>query len=68
MPSGVSVAQRDAARLASLTFFLDHQIGRYQVAEALRAAGAVVEVHLDHFPGDTPDMDWLPEVGRRGWS
>ena len=40
MPSAASAAQREAARLASLTFFLDHQIGRYQVAEALRTAGA----------------------------
>jgi hypothetical protein len=67
MPSGVSAAQREAARLSSLTFFLDHQIGRYQVAEALRAAGAKVEVHLDHFPGDMPDIDWIPEVAKRGW-
>lgn len=67
MPSGANAAQRDAARLASLTFFLDHQIGRYQVAEALRSAGAMVEVHLDHFRGDAPDMQWIPEVGRRGW-
>ena len=67
MPSAASAAQREAARLASLTFFLDHQIGRYQVAEALRAAGAKVEVHLDHFPGNTPDIDWIPEVARRAW-
>ena len=67
MPSGASAERRDAARLASLTFFLDHQIGRYQVAEALRLAGARVEVHLDHFPGHAPDLEWIPEVGRRGW-
>jgi hypothetical protein len=67
MPSGANAAQRNAARLASLTFFLDHQIGRYHVAEALRAAGARVEVHLDHFAGDMPDVDWIPEVARRNW-
>jgi hypothetical protein len=33
----------------------------------LRAAGARVEVHLDHFAGDTPDIEWIPEVARRGW-
>jgi hypothetical protein len=33
----------------------------------LRAAGAEVEVHLDHFPGDMPDVEWIPEVARRGW-
>jgi len=67
MPSGASAAQREAARLASLTFFLDHQIGRYVVAEILRATGAAVEVHLDHFAGDAPDIEWIPEVARRGW-
>lgn len=67
MPSVASAAQREKRRLASLTFFLDHQIGRYVVADALRACGARVEVHLDHFPGDTPDTNWIPEVGRRGW-
>lgn len=67
MRSGASAARREAARLASTTFFLDHQIGRFVVAEALRATGAKVEVHLDHFPGSTPDTEWLPEVGRRGW-
>lgn len=67
MPSAASAAQREAERLASLTFFLDHQIGRYQVAEILRAAGAKIEVHLDHFPGDMPDVEWIPEVARRDW-
>lgn len=67
MPSAANAAQRKAQRLASLTFFLDHQIGRYQVAGILRAAGARVEVHLDHFPGDMPDVDWIPEVAQREW-
>jgi hypothetical protein len=39
MPSAASAARREAKRLASLTFFLDHQIGRYTVAKMLRAAG-----------------------------
>lgn len=47
-PSDASLARRDAERIASLTFFLDYQIGRYVVAEALRAASARVEVHIDH--------------------
>jgi hypothetical protein len=68
MPSGASsVSRREAERLASLTFFLDHQIGRYIVADALRAAGANVEAHLAHFSGDAPDLDWIPAVGKRGW-
>jgi hypothetical protein len=67
MPSAASAAQREAERLASHTFFLDHQIGRYQVARILRAAGAKVEVHLDHFAGDMPDVDWIPRVAARHW-
>jgi PIN like domain len=67
MPYAASAAQREAKRLASLTFFLDYQIGRYTVAEMLRTAGARVKVHLDYFPGHTPDHEWIPEVGRRGW-
>jgi len=26
-----------------------------------------VERHLDHFAHDTPDEDWLREVGEKGW-
>lgn len=68
MPSGASSAERRRAeRLAATTFFLDHQIGRYVVADLLRAAGAKVEVHLDHFSGDAPDTQWIPQVAQRGW-
>lgn len=66
-PSVASAARRDAGRLASLTFFLDYQIGRYVVADALRTAGAHVEVHIDHFAQNTPDTDWIPQVAQRGW-
>jgi hypothetical protein len=26
-----------------------------------------VEIHSDYFDQGAPDVDWLPEVGRRGW-
>ncbi len=48
MPCAANLSQRDLTRLRSLTFFLDYQIGRYVVADALRKAGASVEVHIDH--------------------
>lgn len=48
-------------------FFIDRSLGRKQVAQALREAGATVEVHDDHFPQTTPDVEWLADVGRRGW-
>lgn len=50
-----------------LVFFIDRSLGRKQVAQALRESGATVEVHDDHFPQTTPDVEWLAEVGRRGW-
>jgi predicted nuclease of predicted toxin-antitoxin system len=49
------------------TFFLDRALGKRKVADALRATGAPVEVHEDHFPSDARDEDWLSEVGKRGW-
>jgi PIN domain-containing protein len=67
MPSAASLSQRDLERLRSLTFFLDYQIGRYVVADALRKAGASVEVHIDHFAPAAPDLEWIPEIGSRRW-
>jgi hypothetical protein len=46
---------------------LDKCLGRNEVATALRAVGATVEVLTDHFAPDVPDQDWLPAIGRKGW-
>jgi hypothetical protein len=46
---------------------VDECLGRHIVAEALRKAGAHVEVYYQHFPLGAPDAEWLPVVGRRGW-
>ena len=48
------------------TLFVDRSLGK-GVARRLREAGAVVEMHDDHFPQTTPDTEWIPEVARRGW-
>lgn len=37
------------------------------VVNALREAGALIEHHGDHFEQNTPDTEWLPVVGDRGW-
>ncbi|MBZ5550548.1 MAG: hypothetical protein LAO22_21755 [Acidobacteriia bacterium] len=37
------------------------------VAQALRAAGAHVEIHDDHFPPDAEDASWLTRVGSLRW-
>lgn len=51
----------------SIIFFIDRCLECNSVIEAFRNAGITIEVHKDHFPNDAQDVDWLPEVGRRGW-
>ncbi len=58
---------RSQGSLAPIVFFLDRNLGKYTIAEALRQAGANVEIHDDHFQSDAKDEEWLGEVGRRGW-
>jgi hypothetical protein len=36
------------------------------MADALKQAGAAVEIHDDHFRQDAPNVEWLREVGPRG--
>lgn len=48
-------------------FFSDENLGRRIFPGLLREAGVALEVHTDHFKQGTPDTEWLPEVGRRGW-
>lgn len=57
-----------APRGVSHVFFIDRSLGRYTVANALRAAGALVEVHDDHFAQGARDQVWLTHVGQRGWA
>lgn len=51
---------------AQTVFFIDWCFGK-TVANALRAAGALIEHHGDHFEQNTPDIEWLSIVGERGW-
>jgi PIN like domain len=50
-----------------VVFFVDRCLGAHTVPNALREAGAIVEVHGDHFPPDASDPDILRFVGARGW-
>jgi hypothetical protein len=52
-------------------FFIDRSLGRHIVREALRAAGAAVQVMADVY-GERigqglADTDWLRDVGDKGW-
>jgi PIN like domain len=51
----------------STTFFIDRCLGNKLIVETLRAAGVSVEIHDDHFGKNTQDVDWIPEIGKRGW-
>jgi hypothetical protein len=42
-------------------------LGGKRIAEVLRNAGISVEIHDGHFDKGAQDVDWLPDVGRRGW-
>ena len=62
--SGASSARRHKV---APTYFIDECLGRHVVADALRAAGAHVEVHHEHFQPGAADAEWLPFVGERKW-
>jgi predicted nuclease of predicted toxin-antitoxin system len=48
------------------TFYVDRCLGK-AAGQALRDAGASVEVHDDHFAQNAPDEEWIPQVAERGW-
>ena len=48
-------------------YYLDRNLGKHVIAEALRASGAVVKVHDDHLPATAPDEDWIELAARKGW-
>lgn len=50
-----------------MEFFADRNLGVNVFPATLRAEGITVHVHQDHFPQDAADVDWMPEVARRGW-
>lgn len=49
-----------------MIFFADRDLGLL-FPQILSDAGIHVERHDDHFPDNTPDHIWLPEVGGNGW-
>lgn len=48
-------------------FFIDRCLGKHPILEMLRETGVSVEIHDDHFPQNTLDQDWIPQVGEWGW-
>ncbi len=52
---------------SDVRFYLDRNLGKHVIAEALRAAGIAVEVHDDHLAPNAPDEEWIALVGRKHW-
>lgn len=50
-----------------LTFFVDRSLGRLAGQLLRDQAGANVVLHDDLFQPDALDVDWLREVGSKGW-
>lgn len=48
-------------------FFVDENLLGRRIPKVLRNAGVRVELLSDHFPLQTPDVEWLAEVSQRGW-
>lgn len=62
--------KRSAPLDPPFVFFVDRCLGRGVVPEALRTAlleGERVEIHDEHYLPNTQDIEWLSEVGKRGW-
>jgi predicted nuclease of predicted toxin-antitoxin system len=50
------------------TLFIDRDAWSHKLDQALREAGIPVIAHRERFADDTPDPEWLAEVGRQGWA
>jgi hypothetical protein len=49
-------------------FFIDQALSGDDIPRAITyASGCPTEIFKKHFPIDSEDVDWLPEVGKRGW-
>ena len=54
--------------LPDFVIFLDeNHCNNRKVLAALETARVRVERHSTHFPPATPDAEWLPYVGQKGW-
>lgn len=53
--------------LSLYTFFLDRASESNSLYDALKAIGARVERHCDHYEDDEDDPVWLPEIAFKEW-
>ena len=52
-----------------MILFFDRSLGKGlgRTLRRVRGFPATVELHDNHFPQNTPDDEWLAEIGQRGW-
>lgn len=50
-----------------ITFFIDWSLGQKAVPQALESLGADIRKHLDYFPPDTSDVEWLTKISELNW-
>jgi hypothetical protein len=59
------------ARPSPPEFFVDRSLGRYVVAEVVRALGFTVHVMAEVYPDDederVPDTQWIADADAQGW-
>lgn len=68
MKAGVPLEAEDHTTAPGpVILFIDRDTWSHELDAALRAAGIAFERHRDHFAGDTEDVEWIAEIGRRGW-
>ena len=60
-------AESDPPAPSPVILFIDRDTWSHELDAALRAAGIAFERHRDRFADDTEDVDWIAEIGRRGW-
>ncbi len=67
-PSGTPSAASSISRPPEpLTVFLDESLDSDSIAQALLAAGAIVERLTKHFAKGVDDREWLSLAGSKGW-
>ena len=54
-------------QLEDIELFLDRNLGKHIISDALRSAGHIVHLHDDFLPPDAPDEDWIALVGEKNW-
>ena len=51
-----------------MTFFFDRDVGVRLPRSLKILLPTPIEYHQSHFPTDSPDDEWMSEVGGRGWT